>query len=179
MSRRRHSARIRSSSAGSGVTASCSAPRAAKTSVEEPAPVSSVAIPGRTFSSSQASAAQARPQYSSPAPCRPGGEARRSSVRRVKATQYHRRGMAARRALITGIGGQDGSLLAELLLAEGYEVFGVVRRAPGSYENLAAIRERIELIQADLLDQLSLVKALEECRPQEVYNLASVSFVPA
>ena len=86
--------------------------------------------------------------------------------------------MAPRRALITGIGGQDGSLLAELLLGEGYEVYGVVRRqAP--YENLAAIRERIELIQADLLDQLSLVKALEECRPQEVYNLASVSFVPA
>jgi GDPmannose 4,6-dehydratase len=87
--------------------------------------------------------------------------------------------MAARRALITGIGGQDGSLLAELLLGEGYDVFGVVRRAPGSYENLAAIRERVELIQADLLDQLSLVKALEECRPHEVYNLASVSFVPA
>ena len=87
--------------------------------------------------------------------------------------------MAARRALITGIGGQDGSLLAELLLGEGYEVFGVVRRAPGSYENLAAIRERVELIQADLLDQLSLVKALQECRPHEVYNLASVSFVPA
>jgi GDPmannose 4,6-dehydratase len=54
-----------------------------------------------------------------------------------------------------------------------------VRRAPSSYENLTAIRERVELIQADLLDQLSLLKALEECRPQEVYNLASVSFVPA
>ena len=67
--------------------------------------------------------------------------------------------MAPRRALITGIGGQDGSLLAELLLAEGYEVFGVVRRATSSYENLAEIRDRIELIQADLLDQLSLVKA--------------------
>jgi GDPmannose 4,6-dehydratase len=87
--------------------------------------------------------------------------------------------MAPRRALITGIGGQDGSLLAELLLELGYDVFGVVRRAPSSYENLAAIRDRIELIRADLLDQLSLVKALEECRPHEVYNLASVSFVPA
>ena len=86
--------------------------------------------------------------------------------------------MAARRALITGIGGQDGSLLAELLLGEGYEVFGVVRRAPGSYENLAAIRERIELIQADLLDELSLMDALKTCRPHEVYNLASPSFVP-
>jgi GDPmannose 4,6-dehydratase len=87
--------------------------------------------------------------------------------------------MAGRRALITGIGGQDGSLLAELLLRKGYDVYGVVRRATSSYENLAEIRDRIELIQADLLDQLSLVKALEECRPQEVYNLASVSFVPA
>ena len=87
--------------------------------------------------------------------------------------------MAARRALITGIGGQDGSLLAELLLDEGYEVFGVVRRSTSSYENLNGIRERIELIQADLLEELSLVKALEDCRPHEVYNLASVSFVPA
>src|SRR5919205_571061 len=93
--------------------------------------------------------------------------------------EYHRRPVAARRALITGIGGQDGSLLAELLLDRGYDVFGVVRRAPSSYENLAAIRDRIELIRADLLDQLSLVKALQECRPHEVYNLASVSFVPA
>jgi GDPmannose 4,6-dehydratase len=84
----------------------------------------------------------------------------------------------SRRALVTGIGGQDGSLLAELLLGEGYEVFGVVRRQ-ADYENLAGIRERVELIQADLLDQLSLVRALRACRPQEVYNLASVSFVPA
>ena len=84
----------------------------------------------------------------------------------------------SRRALITGIGGQDGSLLAELLLDEGYEVFGVVRRqAP--YENLVEVRDRVELIQADLLDQMSLVRALRSCRPQEVYNLASVSFVPA
>jgi GDPmannose 4,6-dehydratase len=87
--------------------------------------------------------------------------------------------VAARRALITGIGGQDGSLLAELLLEQGYEVFGVVRRATASYENLAEVRDRIELIQADLLGQLSLVRALQECRPHEVYNLASVSFVPA
>jgi GDPmannose 4,6-dehydratase len=85
----------------------------------------------------------------------------------------------SRRALITGIGGQDGSLLAELLLDEGYEVFGVVRRAPSErYENLEGIRSRIELIQADLLDQLSLVSALRACAPEEVYNLASVSFVP-
>ena len=86
--------------------------------------------------------------------------------------------MAERRALITGIGGQDGSLLAELLLEKGYDVYGVVRRSAGSYPNIAAIRERIELIQADLNDQLALVRALRMCRPHEVYNLASVSYVP-
>ncbi len=87
--------------------------------------------------------------------------------------------MADRRALITGIGGQDGSLLAELLLDGGYEVFGVVRRAPSErYENLEGIRDRIELIQADLLDQLSLIQALRSSEPHEVFNLASVSFVP-
>jgi GDPmannose 4,6-dehydratase len=84
-----------------------------------------------------------------------------------------------RRALITGITGQDGSYLAELLLAEGYEVYGVVRRDPSEeVENLRPIRGRLELVQADLLDQMSLVNALESCRPAEVYNLASVSFVP-
>jgi GDPmannose 4,6-dehydratase len=87
--------------------------------------------------------------------------------------------LAARRALITGIGGQDGSLLAELLLEHGYEVYGVVRRPTSErFENIEAIRERIELIQADLLDQLSLVDALRSVRPHEVYNLASPSFVP-
>jgi GDPmannose 4,6-dehydratase len=85
-----------------------------------------------------------------------------------------------KRALITGIGGQDGSLLAELLLENGYDVFGIVRRAPSEQrlENLELIRDRIELMQADLLDQLSLVSALRRARPHEVYNLASVSFVP-
>jgi GDPmannose 4,6-dehydratase len=88
--------------------------------------------------------------------------------------------MPRRRALITGIGGQDGSYLAELLLEHDYEVYGIVRRAPSaSYENLEAIRPRLDLIQADLLDELSLVSALRACRPHEVYNLASVSFVPA
>ena len=87
--------------------------------------------------------------------------------------------MPGRRALITGIGGQDGSYLAELLLGEGYEVFGIVRRGLSKpYENLEPIRGRIELIQEDLLDQLSLVEALRSCCPHEVYNLASVSFVP-
>jgi len=85
----------------------------------------------------------------------------------------------ARRALITGIAGQDGSLLAELLLSEGYEVFGIVRRATSeAYENLETVRDRIDLVQADLLDELSLVTALEQCRPHEVYNLAAPSFVP-
>jgi GDPmannose 4,6-dehydratase len=87
--------------------------------------------------------------------------------------------MAARRALIIGIAGQDGSLLSELLLDEGYEVFGVVRRAPSEFfPNLLAIRGRLELLQADVLDQLSLIDALGKCRPSEVYNLASPSFVP-
>ena len=87
--------------------------------------------------------------------------------------------MAKPRALITGVTGQDGSYLAELLLEEGYEVFGMVRRA--STENFARIehlRHDIELVQADLLDQLSLITALQRLRPREVYNLAAQSFVP-
>jgi GDPmannose 4,6-dehydratase len=85
-----------------------------------------------------------------------------------------------RRALITGVGGQDGSLLAELLLDQGYEVYGVARRASlDEYENLAEVRDRVELLQADLLDEPSLSEALRASRPHEVYNLASVSFVPA
>jgi len=87
-------------------------------------------------------------------------------------------GSRGRRALITGIGGQDGSLLAELLLDRGYEVYGVVRRSESEYANLAGIRDRIELQRADLKDQLALLRALRRCRPHEVYNLASVSFVP-
>jgi GDPmannose 4,6-dehydratase len=87
--------------------------------------------------------------------------------------------MAARRALITGIGGQDGSYLAELLLDQGYDVFGIVRRpASERFENLDGVRGRIELLQADLLDELSLVDVLKTCRPHEVYNLAAPSFVP-
>jgi GDPmannose 4,6-dehydratase len=83
------------------------------------------------------------------------------------------------RALITGIGGQDGSFLAELLLERGYEVAGVVRPGAGPYSNLDAIKSRIELIEADLLDEPSLSRALESFRPTEVYNLAAPSFVPA
>jgi GDPmannose 4,6-dehydratase len=84
-----------------------------------------------------------------------------------------------RRALVTGVGGQDGSLIAELLLAEGYEVFGIARRPLEEYDALTQVRDRVEPIEANLLDQASLVRALEHCRPGEVYNLASVSFVPA
>jgi GDPmannose 4,6-dehydratase len=83
-----------------------------------------------------------------------------------------------RRALITGIAGQDGSYLAELLLGEGYEVFGVVRDPDASHDNLAAVADRITLIRADLLDQSSLQTALAESRPDEAYNLAAPSFVP-
>jgi GDPmannose 4,6-dehydratase len=87
--------------------------------------------------------------------------------------------MYRRRALIIGIAGQDGSLLAELLLAEGYDVFGVVRQPISTrFENLAGIRDALELSQADVLDELSLVDVLTTCRPHEVYNLAAPSFVP-
>ena len=85
-----------------------------------------------------------------------------------------------KRAVITGITGQDGSYLAELLLEKGYEVTGVVRRS--SAPNLWRIEhllDRIELRAADLLDQLSLIKVLAEVKPQELYNLAAMSFVPA
>jgi GDPmannose 4,6-dehydratase len=86
----------------------------------------------------------------------------------------------ARRALITGITGQDGSYLSELLLEKGYEVFGIVRRlsAPNEWR-IEHLRDRVTLLQADLLDQLSLIKAVEQADPHEFYNLAAMSFVPA
>ena len=85
-----------------------------------------------------------------------------------------------KRALITGITGQDGSYLAELLLDKGYEVFGVVRRASTTnYWRIEHLLERIQLRPGDLLDQLSLIKVIDEVRPQEIYNLAAMSFVPA
>jgi GDPmannose 4,6-dehydratase len=84
-----------------------------------------------------------------------------------------------RRALITGITGQDGSYLAELLLSKGYEAHGMVRRASTeNFERIAHIVDQIHLRQADLLDQLSLVNVLREVDPHEVYNLAAQSFVP-
>ena len=84
-----------------------------------------------------------------------------------------------RRALITGIGGQDGALLSALLLADGYHVAGIVRRDPEAYaENLGDVRSEIEFVAANLLDRESLVAALRATRPTEVYNLAAPSFVP-
>jgi GDPmannose 4,6-dehydratase len=85
----------------------------------------------------------------------------------------------APRALITGITGQDGSYLAELLLEKDYEVFGMVRRASTeSSERIEHLAGRVNLVQGDLLDPASLVSVLEETQPQEVYNLAAQSFVP-
>jgi len=84
-----------------------------------------------------------------------------------------------RTALITGITGQDGSYLAELLLEKGYRVVGMTRRSStASDERIAHIRDRIEIVQGDLLDQASLVEALRSVAPAEVYNLAAQSFVP-
>ena len=83
------------------------------------------------------------------------------------------------RALITGVTGQDGSYLAELLLDKGYQVFGVVRRTSHhSYERIEHLLDRIEIVTADLLDQHSLTVVLQETRPDEVYNLAAQSYVP-
>ena len=85
----------------------------------------------------------------------------------------------ARTALITGITGQDGSYLAEFLLTQGYRVVGMVRRASTeNFERIAHLRDRLELRQADLLDQLSLIDLLRTVRPDEIYNLAAQSFVP-
>ena len=84
----------------------------------------------------------------------------------------------AKRALITGITGQDGSYLAEFLLEKGYEVFGLVRRSSMyNFERIKHIQDRIQLIAGDMSDQTSLIAALRESRPEEVYNLAAQSFV--
>ncbi len=85
----------------------------------------------------------------------------------------------ARRALIIGITGQDGSYLAELLLDKGYEVHGTSRHSSTDhFERLASIRDRVRLHQIDLLDELSIIRLLDDVRPQEIYNLAAQSFVP-
>ena len=86
----------------------------------------------------------------------------------------------AKKALITGITGQDGSYLAEFLLEQGYEVIGMVRRTSLlNYQRIKHIQDRITLVSGDLLDQASIIDILREHRPQEVYNLAAQSFVPA
>ena len=83
------------------------------------------------------------------------------------------------RALITGITGQDGSYLAELLLEKGYDVYGMVRRASTeNFQRIDHLKDKINLVQADLLDQLSLISVVEDSKPDEVYNLAAQSFVP-
>jgi GDPmannose 4,6-dehydratase len=87
-------------------------------------------------------------------------------------------GSSSRRALITGITGQDGSYLADLLLEKGYEVIGLVRRSSTlSFERVAHIQDRITIVPGDLLDEVSIIAALREYRPHEVYNLAAQSFV--
>ncbi|MHB1986757.1 MAG: GDP-mannose 4,6-dehydratase [Acidimicrobiales bacterium] len=84
-----------------------------------------------------------------------------------------------RRALITGITGQDGSYLAELLLSEGYEVIGMLRRSSTvNFERIAHIQDRLTLIPGDVLDEVSMIELLRQQRPDEVYNLAAQSFVP-
>src|SRR6187551_1517062 len=86
----------------------------------------------------------------------------------------------SKRAVITGITGQDGSYLAELLLANGYEVVGVVRRSSApNYWRIEHLLDRITLRPADLLDQLSLLRLIQDVKPHEIYNLAAMSFVPA
>ena len=88
--------------------------------------------------------------------------------------------MSKKRALITGITGQDGSYLAEFLMAKDYEVFGLVRRSSTiNFERIYHIQDRVEILSGDLLDQNSLSSALREARPHEVYNLGAQSFVQA
>ncbi len=83
------------------------------------------------------------------------------------------------RALVTGVGGQDGAFLSALLLEQGYEVVGIGRRPPAAYaDNLAAVADRVVFAHADLLDQAALARVLREVEPTEVYNLAAPSFVP-
>jgi GDPmannose 4,6-dehydratase len=83
------------------------------------------------------------------------------------------------KALITGITGQDGSYLAEFLLDKGYDVYGMVRRSSvENFDRIEHIRDRLKFIQADLLDQLSIIDAVKESKPDEIYNLGAMSFVP-
>jgi GDPmannose 4,6-dehydratase len=87
--------------------------------------------------------------------------------------------MTSRRALIVGVGGQDGSYLTEILLARGYRVFGLVRHSVTQVpERIAHVADRVTLLRGDMVDQLSLIAAIQEAEPDEVYNFAGTSFVP-
>ncbi|HXV27632.1 MAG TPA: GDP-mannose 4,6-dehydratase, partial [bacterium] len=87
--------------------------------------------------------------------------------------------MTKRRAIVTGVTGQDGSYLAEFLLEKGYEVYGMVRRSSTeTFDRIEHLIGRIHLVQGDLLDQVSLIHMIKKIRPREIYNLASQSFVP-
>src|SRR3989441_2052766 len=98
---------------------------------------------------------------------------------RGKPTPVPQRGQPGRTALVTGITGQDGSYLAELLLEKGYEVVGVVRRTShDSYERIGHLLDRLHIVPADLLDQHSLTAVVRDGKPDEIYNLAAQSFVP-
>jgi GDPmannose 4,6-dehydratase len=112
-------------------------------------------------------------------PKRPRAGRRPRGARSAKPKGGRRREQPRRTALITGITGQDGSYLAEFLLAKGYEVIGVVRRTShDSYERIGHLLDRLQIVPADLLDQHSLTSVIRDARPQEVYNLAAQSFVP-
>src|SRR5881628_3841803 len=102
-----------------------------------------------------------------------------ASTKRPKVKPTPRAGQPRRTALITGVTGQDGSYLAELLLEKGYDVVGVVRRTShDSYERIGHLLDKIHVVPADLLDQHSLTTVIRDARPHEVYNLAAQSFVP-
>jgi len=101
------------------------------------------------------------------------------SPKRTAAKRAKPKGAPRRTALVTGVTGQDGSYLAELLLDKGYEVIGVVRRTShDSYERIGHLLDRLHVVPADLLDQHSLTAVVRDARPDEVYNLAAQSFVP-
>ena len=104
---------------------------------------------------------------------------RAGGAKRAKGTVRSRGRQPRKTALITGITGQDGSYLAELLLEKGYEVVGVVRRTShDSYERIGHLLDRVRIVPADLLDQHSLTSVVRDARPHEIYNLAAQSFVP-
>src|SRR3989441_4101580 len=108
------------------------------------------------------------------------GAAKRPKPKRDTGEQQPRgTGTARKTAVITGVTGQDGSCVAELLLEKGYEVIGVVRRTShDSYERIGHLLDRVQIVAADLLDQRSLTTVIRDARPDEVYNLAAQSFVP-